>query len=435
MRPIRHATLLLALVLVSAAPVRGESRFAVTSRSLATVTVDGGRSDGLSVGDRLRVVQGGTTIAEVEIVSAAERWSSCRVVSSTGPVGRGDLVVLATRPPPAPARRRRRARPRRHRRPHCRRRLPTVPPYRPLAEARRPDNRAERPASFGSGGRPEVQRQVPLHGQRLPRWGTCRGHRRRGPPAGRLGKDAVGELEVVYAAEMSASCRILSETRPVRAGDVAVLLSAPRATAASSVAPAPSTSAAAAPPRPRPPLRVPGQPCPGPASAAPRRSATTGLGRDGVALDFEERTARLDLGLYDIGGQPLSFTLRGRSREDVRARTLSQRTPASERTDRLYEVALRYEPPSDKVGLEVGRIGIYRFVGIGYLDGVLGASGCSPRAGRRIRRPGGRHRGPRLRRHRPEVRRLRAPRPRRALRDGRLRRRCSPSSARTPTAT
>ena len=90
------------------------------------------------------------------------------------------------------------------------------------------------------------------------------------------------------------------------------------------------------------------------------------------ALDFEERTARVDLGLYDIAGQPLSFTLRGRSREDVRARTLSSRTPSSERTDRLYEVALRYEPPSDKVGLEVGRIGIYRFVGIGYLDGVLG---------------------------------------------------------------
>jgi hypothetical protein len=90
------------------------------------------------------------------------------------------------------------------------------------------------------------------------------------------------------------------------------------------------------------------------------------------AFDFEERTARVDLGLYDIAGQPLSFTLRGRSRENVRARMLSSRTPSSERTDRLYEVALRYEPPSDKVGLEVGRIGIYRFVGIGYLDGVLG---------------------------------------------------------------
>jgi hypothetical protein len=72
-----------------------------------------------------------------------------------------------------------------------------------------------------------------------------------------------------------------------------------------------------------------------------------------------------------MGGQPLSFTLRGRSRNDVRARALSDRTPESERTDRLYEVALRYEPPSDKLGFEVGRIGLHRFVGIGYLDGAL----------------------------------------------------------------
>jgi hypothetical protein len=89
------------------------------------------------------------------------------------------------------------------------------------------------------------------------------------------------------------------------------------------------------------------------------------------AFDFSERTARLDLGLYDVAGQPLSFTLRLRSRQDNRARTLSQRTPQSERSDRLYEAALRYEPRSDRFAFEVGRIGIYRFVGIGYLDGAL----------------------------------------------------------------
>jgi hypothetical protein len=87
--------------------------------------------------------------------------------------------------------------------------------------------------------------------------------------------------------------------------------------------------------------------------------------------DFNETTARLDLGVYDMGGQPLSFTLRGRSRRDARARALSDRTPQDERTDRLYEVALRYQPPSDKVAFEAGRIGVYQFVGVGYLDGAL----------------------------------------------------------------
>jgi hypothetical protein len=65
MRLMRRATLpLLALFLAPVASSPGEPRFTVTSRSLATVTVDGGRADGFSVGDRLKVVQGATTIGE-----------------------------------------------------------------------------------------------------------------------------------------------------------------------------------------------------------------------------------------------------------------------------------------------------------------------------------------------------------------------------------
>jgi hypothetical protein len=89
------------------------------------------------------------------------------------------------------------------------------------------------------------------------------------------------------------------------------------------------------------------------------------------AFDFSETTARLDLGVYDIARQPLSFTVRLRSRQDSRALALSTRTPQDQRTDRLYELALRYEPPSDRFAFEAGRIGIYRFVGMGYMDGGL----------------------------------------------------------------
>jgi hypothetical protein len=186
------------------------------------------------------------------------------------------------------------------------------------------------------------------------------------------GKDTVGELEVVYVAEQSASCKVVSETRPVRAGDVAVLLvqarSAPPPTS-TAAPPVPSAPVPSAAPAPAPPEK------PAAPWARVRGSASLGYYRSWDEsesdYDFEERTARLDLGVYEIAGQPLSFTLRGRSRQDVRARALSDRTPKEERTDRLYEVALRYQPPSDRVGLEVGRIGIYRFVGIGYLDGAL----------------------------------------------------------------
>jgi hypothetical protein len=195
------------------------------------------------------------------------------------------------------------------------------------------------------------------------------------------GQKTIAELEVVYVAERSASCRILSENRAVRVGDVVAPLARPP-----DAAPAPAAGEAT-PATPLPPATG----TPAPAAAAPSGAPTVqpkaerwarvrgaaSLGyyrswdRSESAFDFSERTARLDLGLYDVAGHPLSATLRLRSRHDDRARVLSQRTPQNENSDRLYELALRYEPRSDRFAFEAGRIGIYRFVGIGYLDGAL----------------------------------------------------------------
>ncbi len=351
MGSLNRATLALAVILVAGTSAPAERSFVVTSRGLAGVTVDGGRADGLSVGDRLRVVSGPTTLAELEIISVAERWASCRAVSLTHPIAPGDVVVLVNRTPaptatlaPTPA--------------------PTPTPT-PAISAPVPPA----PATPVSGQRFTVKYRsaanVYLDAGRAV--GLNVGDRLRVVS----GKDTVAELEIAYAAELSASCRIVSETRAVRAGDTALLLTPARA-----VPIAPASVAAKAPPA----LATPAAPPKEQRRDVPwgrvRGSASIGYYRSWdeteSALDFEERTARLDLGVYDIAGQPLSFTLRGRSRQDVRARTLSARTPMDERSDRLYEVALRYEPPSDRVGFEVGRIGLYRFVGIGYLDGFLG---------------------------------------------------------------
>lgn len=197
------------------------------------------------------------------------------------------------------------------------------------------------------------------------------------------GRDTVAELEVVYVADQSASCRLVSETRTVRAGDVATLKAKPAPpTAARTAAPAPPAAAAtaAAEPSPAPAAALASVS----ASAANDRPQPWARARGGVsfgfykvddqtpsAYDFEQRTARLDLNLSEIAGRPLSFTTRLRSRQDVRARTLSSFNPQDQRQDRVYELALRYEPPSQRFGLEAGRIGISRFVGIGYLDGAL----------------------------------------------------------------
>lgn len=357
MRSLGCAVLPLALLVLPPALVAPAQGFIVTSRNLASLTIDGGRAQGVSSGDRFRVTRGDTILGEVEVVSVAERWSSCRIVSQTRPINVGDaLAPVNGKAAPTPA--------------------PSAPP---VTASSPPAVKGESAASSPPPTSPPASGRSFTVKYRS----TANVYLDAGRAAGlevgdRLrvvaGQAAVGEVEVVYVAEMSASCKVLSETRPVRAGDKALLL-----------VPARSAPATGAPPRsaglPEPPQAPPvSSPSPaGEKAALPwarvRGSASIGYYRSWDETesnyDFEERTARLDLAVQDIAGQPLSFTLRGRSRQDIRARMLSERTPASERTDRLYEAALRYEPRSDRVGFEVGRIGIYRFVGIGYLDGAL----------------------------------------------------------------
>lgn len=427
MKLTRGATLLLALSL--AAPVPAETRFRVKRRSLAVVHVDAGRDQGLKVGDRLRVVAGQTTVGEMEVVFVDEGSASCRIVSVTRPIGIGDVVVPIARPvttsaPPLKTARVAEADPVPAAAPDlpltprpalaamAPRPSPTPPvtaaspavssptpappsaaPARPVAPAPRPVAGEQLPARAATPAPPAAPARavaasapVAATGQRFRVKYRSAANvyldagRAEGLDVGdRLrvvsGRTTVAEIEVVYAAERSASCRVVSESRLVRTGDEAVPVGPLRSAektgevAATSVSNAPMAS-----------VRAPAAAqSADQARTAPwarvRGSASFGYyrswDRTESGLDFEQRTARVDLGLDRIAGQPLRFTLRARSRQDLRARTLSTRTPESERTDRLYEAALRYEPPSDRAAFEIGRIGIYRFVGVGYLDGAL----------------------------------------------------------------
>jgi hypothetical protein len=366
MSTLRRVVLLLALASVAAASSPAEKTFIVTSGGSSTVSIDGGRAHDVNVGDRFRVVEGTTSIAELEVASVAERWASCRVVSRTRPVRAGDRVIstlpaaAGSSAPLAPASA-----------------APAAIPSASTTAVQAPPKSAPVAAPAAAVGRSfrveyRSAANVYLDGGRAA--GLEVGDRLRVLAGG----TAVAEIEVMYVAEQSASCKVISEVRPVRAGDAAQLLLPARRSSA------PGETARAAPPgADTPPSVAPSSPT----AASPGKKPVVPWGRvrGGASFgyyqawdqtesdyDFQERTGRLDLGLYDLGGRPLSFSLRGRSRQDVRSRSLSDRTPKSERTDRLYEVALRYEPPSDEFGIEVGRIGIYRFVGIGYLDGVLG---------------------------------------------------------------
>src|SRR5512141_2961683 len=63
---------------------------AVSYTSANAVYLDAGRSEGLSVGARGRVLRGGADIAEVEVSYVAEHSSSCRVVNQKAEVRPGD---------------------------------------------------------------------------------------------------------------------------------------------------------------------------------------------------------------------------------------------------------------------------------------------------------------------------------------------------------
>ena len=367
---LRRAVLPLAIALVVAASAFAEKAIVVTSRTPAGVTVDAGRAQGVSKGDRLRVLAQEMTVAELEVVSVAEEWATCKVVRQARPVAAGDVVVRvaggesttpAAASPVRPAA------------------VPAAPPSPPArAEAQAPPARGPRARSRGDGAQPTFRVEYRSTANVYLDAGRAQGLRE-GDRLEIADVTVVAELEVVYVADRSASFKLLSEKRPVRPGDVARLTARGPAPASSDSAArvAPATPATTSPPGASPAATPETKPA-GP-WARVRGSASFGYyqawDQTESNYDFQERTGRLDLGIYDIGGQPLRFSLRGRSRQDVRARSLSDRTPKSERTDRLYEVALRYEPQSDAFGVEVGRIGIYRFVGIGYLDGVLGRSG------------------------------------------------------------
>jgi hypothetical protein len=351
--------LLLSLALVPSG--LAETRVKVTRQSLTRVDVDGGLVQGLARGDRLRVVDGEKAVAELEVVRVAQRSAQCKVVRVERPVRVGDVAVLVeddAGPPPQTAAKG----------------MGPPPPQSAPATADPPAPPPPPPPAASTSGGPAFNVEylsadsVYLDGGRV--GGLEEGHRLQVLE----GSTVVAELEVVYAAEHSASCRTLSESRPIRPGDRAYLVdgaaAAPVAVATTEPEPAETPEPVAE------PLEEPLDGAPAAPWARVRGSASLGYYRstDGFEtdLDYQERTARIDLRAYDIAGQPLTFALRGRLRQDIRDRELSRRTPASYRTDRIYELALRYDPPDGRFGVELGRIGVSRFVGIGYLDGVLG---------------------------------------------------------------
>lgn len=191
----------------------------------------------------------------------------------------------------------------------------------------------------------------------------------------KLKNEVVGEVEILYLAEHSASCRIVKEVRPIRAGDAGVIVRA----ADHDAQKAPEVSVSDTATKALPAMSETTQaPVATRASVSKSRTRTRGAVSFGASkswdnterhYDYQDRQARLDFSASEIGGQPLFFTVRGRSRQDLRPQTLGfEGLSRNERRDRLYEFSFRYQPRNGRAIVDVGRLGA-PLIGLGYLDG------------------------------------------------------------------
>ncbi|HEY7511731.1 MAG TPA: hypothetical protein VIG50_15845, partial [Vicinamibacteria bacterium] len=80
-------------VRVALAPAAAAESYRVKSRALATVFVSVGEAGRFARGERLRVVAGDATVAEMEVVALYPGMVACRVLSSTRAVVAGDVVL------------------------------------------------------------------------------------------------------------------------------------------------------------------------------------------------------------------------------------------------------------------------------------------------------------------------------------------------------
>jgi len=202
----------------------------------------------------------------------------------------------------------------------------------------------------------------------------------------------VAEVEVTFLARHSASCRVLTMSDEIRAGDLVLRLGP---------APAPTlesqSEAVSEPPGSSDYVSPSG--AAGSSSKLPNASRDSDRydsarrptrlsgtlivdweslsGSGGTDLGYTRTGARLDLRVRDIGGHPYDFRARMRSRRYDRDRLLADLPSQTETRDRFYELALTYAPPEGRFSFAAGRLGAGAAV-FGYLDGVVGRMALGP---------------------------------------------------------
>jgi hypothetical protein len=157
------------------------------------------------------------------------------------------------------------------------------------------------------------------------------------------GGKVIATIEVQFAAEQSASARIVFETTAIAAGDAVRRIGTPVNT---TPPPAPAMDAVAG--------RT------GRRSTATSISGSASLDHEANQRDYGRTLARVSVRARNIIGLPLTFRTRLRLANE-----------SEENRNRLYELSLLYEPFDGRVAVQAGRIGNSPLIGLGYLDGAL----------------------------------------------------------------
>ncbi len=186
-----------------------------------------------------------------------------------------------------------------------------------------------------------------------------------------LGDSLVVILEVAYASDHSASCRIINGEAELKTGQLLSVVSrverpepapidssgAGTATA-TNVAQTTSTSRAK---RDNKETRVYG-------SAA--LQWMTQHDQLGGGLDFSQTTMRLNLRASNLWSQPMTLVIRTRGQYDDRTRSFSSGAPHSEWDNRIYELSLSYGGNDNATTFQLGRILPRHLTRVGYVDGA-----------------------------------------------------------------
>ncbi len=185
-------------------------------------------------------------------------------------------------------------------------------------------------------------------------------------------KKVVAELEVIYVAEYSASCRIIHTEEPIKPGDLAVVVTRKKQ----------KTPSVETPKTPEPAPEVKPQPTQKTKKPSRSRRSTSRVSGSVSAqyyhwndqsisnLDFSQPTARFNLRINNLWDKEYQLRIRTRTRYNQRNREYSPDVPQNEWRNRIYELSLSYDNLQAPFNYKVGRIISNYMSGIGYIDGL-----------------------------------------------------------------